>query len=63
MAIAVNLVAAERAGRKVIIVDLDAQVSASNLGDRRERNDPEKITLGVISIHSTWLPQLQHKRQ
>ena len=43
MTTAVNLTAAERAGHKVVIVNLDVQASASNLGDWRERDDPKKI--------------------
>ena len=53
----VNLaVAAERAGHKVAIVDLDSQASASEWGDWREANTP-----AVISVHSARLPQELHK--
>lgn len=53
----VNLaVAAQRAGHKVAIVDLDSQASASEWGDWREAATPE-----VISIHSARLPQELHK--
>ena len=53
----VNLaVAAERAGHKVAIVDLDSQASASEWGDWREAETPE-----VISVHSARLPQELHK--
>ena len=53
----VNLaVAAERAGHKVAIVDLDSQASASEWGDWREAETPE-----VISVHSARLPQALHK--
>ena len=55
--LAVNLaVAAERAGHRVAIVDLDSQVSASEWGDWREAETPE-----VISVHSARLPQELHK--
>jgi len=49
-------VAAERAGHKVAIVDLDSQASASEWGDWREADTPE-----VISVHSARLPQELHK--
>ena len=53
----VNLaIAAERAGHKVAIVDLDSQASASEWGDWREAETPE-----VISAHSARLPQELHK--
>lgn len=53
----VNLaVAAERAGHRVAIVDLDSQASASEWGDWREAETPE-----VISVHSARLPQELHK--
>ena len=53
----VNLaVAAERAGHKVVIVDLDSQASASEWGDWRETKTPQ-----VISVHSARLPQELHK--
>ena len=53
----VNLaVAAERAGHKVAIVDLDSQASASEWSDWRETETPE-----VISVHSARLPQELHK--
>ena len=53
----VNLaVAAELAGHKVTIVDLDSQASASEWGDWREAETPE-----VISVHSARLPQELHK--
>ena len=53
----VNLaVAAERAGHKVAIVDLDSQASASEWGDWREADTP-----AVISVHSARLPQELHK--
>ena len=53
----VNLaVAAERAGHKVAIVDLDSQASASEWGDWREAETPE-----VISVHSARLPQALYK--
>ena len=53
----VNLaVAAQRAGHKVAIVDLDSQASASEWGDWREADTPE-----VISVHSARLPQELHK--
>ena len=53
----VNLaVAAQRAGHKVAIVDLDSQASASEWGDWREGETPE-----VISVHSARLPQELHK--
>ena len=57
--LAVNLaVAAERAGHKVAIVDLDSQASASEWSDWREAETP-----AVISIHSARLPQALHKLQ
>ena len=53
----VNLaIAAERAGHKVAIVDLDSQASASEWGDWRAAETPE-----VISVHSARLPQELHK--
>ncbi|RKU07813.1 hypothetical protein C6503_24115 [Candidatus Poribacteria bacterium] len=53
----VNLaVAAELAGHKVAIVDLDSQASASEWGDWREAETPQ-----VISVHSARLPQELHK--
>lgn len=53
----VNLaIAAEQAGHKVAIVDLDSQASASEWGDWREAETPE-----VISVHSARLPQELHK--
>lgn len=53
----VNLaVAAERAGHKVAIIDLDSQASASEWGDWRETETPE-----VISVHSARLPQELYK--
>lgn len=53
----VNLaVAAERAGHKVAIVDLDSQASASEWGDWRGAETPE-----VVSVHSARLPQELHK--
>ena len=53
----VNLsVAAERAGHRVAIVDLDSQASASEWGDWRQADTPE-----VISVHSARLPQELHK--
>ena len=55
--LAVNLsVAAERAGQKVAIVDLDSQASASEWSDWRESKAPE-----VISVHSARLPQELHR--
>ena len=54
---AVNLaVAAQAAGHRVAIVDLDSQASASDWGDWREAETPE-----VISVHSARLPQVLHK--
>lgn len=51
--LAVNLgVAAEQAGHKVAIVDLDSQASASEWSDWREAQTPE-----VTSVHSARLPQ------
>ena len=42
----VNLaIAAERAGHKVAIVDLDSQASASEWGDWREAETPEVISV------------------
>lgn len=53
----VNLaIAAERAGHKVAIVDLDSQASASEWSDWRAAETPE-----VISVHSARLPQELHK--
>ena len=53
----VNLaVAAQRAGHRVAIVDLDSQASASEWGDWREAETPE-----VVSVHSARLPQELHK--
>ena len=53
----VNLaVAAELAGHKVAVVDLDSQASASEWGDWREADTP-----AVISVHSARLPQELHK--
>jgi len=53
----VNLaVAAECAGHRVVIVDLDSQASASEWGDWREARTPE-----VISVHSARLPQELYK--
>lgn len=53
----VNLaIAAERAGHKVAIVDLDSQASASEWGDWRAAETPE-----VVSVHSARLPQELHK--
>ena len=54
----VNLaVAAELAGHRVAIVDLDSQASASEWGDDwRETDTPE-----VVSVHSARLPQVLHK--
>lgn len=49
-------IAAERAGHKVAIVDLDSQASASEWGDWRAAETPE-----VISVHSARLPQELHK--
>ena len=55
--LAVNLsVAAERAGHKVAIVDLDSQASASEWSDWRESKTPS-----VISVHSARLPQELHR--
>ena len=57
--LAVNLaVAAERAGHRVAIVDLDSQASASEWSDWREAETPV-----VISVHSARLPQVLHKLQ
>ena len=57
--LAVNLsVAAERAGHKVAIVDLDSQASASEWNDWREAQTP-----AVISVHSARLPQELHRLQ
>ena len=57
--LAVNLsVAAERAGHKVAIVDLDSQASASEWSDWRESKTP-----AVISVHSARLPQELHRLQ
>lgn len=53
----VNLaVAAERAGHKVAIIDLDSQASASEWSDWREAETPE-----VISVHSARLPQALYR--
>ena len=53
----VNLsVAAQLAGHRVAIVDLDSQASASEWSDWRETETPE-----VISVHSARLPQELHK--
>ena len=53
----VNLaIAAQLAGHRVAIVDLDSQASASEWGDWREAETPE-----VISVHSARLPQELHK--
>ena len=53
----VNLsVAAEQAGHKVAIVDLDSQASASEWSDWREAQTPM-----VVSIHSARLPQELHR--
>ena len=57
--LAVNLaVAAERAGHKVAIVDLDSQASASEWSDWREADTPV-----VVSVHSARLPQELYKLQ
>ena len=57
--LAVNLaVAAERAGHRVAIVDLDSQASASEWSDWRAAETP-----AVISVHSARLPQVLHKLQ
>ena len=57
--LAVNLsIAAERAGHKVAIVDLDSQASASEWNDWREAKTPE-----VVSVHSARLPQELHRLQ
>ena len=53
-----SAVAAEQAGHKVAIVDLDSQASASEWSDWREAETP-----AVISIHSARLPQALHKLQ
>ena len=54
----VNLsVAAERAGHKVAIIDLDSQASTSEWSDWREVSE----TPAVISVHSARLPQELHK--
>ena len=59
----VNLaVAAEHAGHKVAIVDLDSQASASQWSDWRERATGQ-TTPAVISVHSARLPQVLHKLQ
>ena len=56
--LAVNLsVAAERAGHKVAIIDLDSQASASEWSDWREVSE----TPEVISVHSARLPQELHR--
>ena len=57
--LAVNLaVAAEQAGHRVAIVDLDSQASASEWSDWREADTP-----AVVSVHSARLPQVLHKLQ
>ena len=57
--LAVNLaVAAEHAGHRVAIVDLDSQASASEWSDWRDAETP-----AVISVHSARLPQVLHKLQ
>lgn len=57
--LAVNLaVAAERAGHRVAIVDLDSQASASEWSDWREADTP-----AVVSVHSARLPQELYKLQ
>jgi len=57
--LAVNLAsAAEHAGHRVAIVDLDSQASASEWGDWRAAETP-----AVISVHSARLPQVLHKLQ
>lgn len=57
--LAVNLaVAAERAGHRVAIIDLDSQASASEWSDWRDAETP-----AVISVHSARLPQVLHKLQ
>ncbi|MDE0636698.1 MAG: ParA family protein [Candidatus Poribacteria bacterium] len=57
--LAVNLAsAAEHAGHRVVIVDLDSQASASEWGDWRDAETP-----AVISVHSARLPQVLHKLQ
>ena len=59
--LAVNLaVAAERAGHKSLIIDLDPQTSASEWFDWRK---PISETPEVISVHSARLPQVLHKLQ
>ncbi len=59
----VNLaVAAEQAGHKVAIVDLDSQASASEWSDWRV-SGTGKTTPAVISVHSARLPQVLHKLQ
>ena len=45
MTIAVNITAAEHACHKVVIVDLDAQASASNLGDWVKGTTPKRLPL------------------
>ena len=57
--LAVNLaVAAERAGHRLAIVDLDSQASASEWSDWREADTP-----AVVSVHSARLPQELYKLQ
>lgn len=59
----VNLaVAAEQAGHKVAIVDLDSQASAAEWSDWR-KNGTGKTTPTVISVHSARLPQVLHELQ
>ena len=61
--LAVNLaVAAERAGHKSAIVDLDPQASASEWSDWRV-SGTGKTTPNVISVHSARLPQALYKLQ
>lgn len=61
--LAVNLaVAAERAGHKSAIVDLDPQASASEWLDWRV-SGTGKTTPDVISVHSARLPQALYKLQ
>ena len=57
--LAVNLaVAAESAGHRAAIIDLDSQASASEWSDWREADTP-----AVISVHSARLPQALHTLQ
>ena len=57
--LAVNLaVAAESAGHRAAIIDLDSQASASEWSDWREAGTP-----AVISVHSARLPQALHTLQ